>query len=54
MKMWVPENLHVQEKSCLEYFYRGAILAKVFGGPQIGTGTQSRISTRIRGARLVL
>jgi len=51
MKMWVPKNLHMQKKSCLEYFYRGVILAKVFWGePRVGTGTQSRISTRGRGS----
>lgn len=31
MKMWVPENLHVQKKSGLEkHFHRGVPAAKVF------------------------
>jgi len=55
MKMWVPKNLHMQKKSCLEYFYRGVILAKVFGGgtPVFHWRFQSRISTRGRGSGLV-
>jgi len=55
MKVWVPENLHMQKKRDLKHFYEGVPPAKVFGGgtPVFHWRFQSRISTRGRGSGLV-
>ena len=36
MKVWVPENLHMQKKRDLKHFHRGVVAAKVFGGRDPG------------------